>query len=249
VGEVSERSARLLIGTSGWHYDDWSGPFYPGEMGSEEWLRFYAGRFPAAEVNNTFYQLPEEQTLEAWREAVPPGFRFAVKASRYLTHMKKLKDPECPLIEFLSAVEPLGDRLGPILYQLPPNWSFDAERLASFLDILPDDRHHVMEFRDPSWQCGEAYELLRAHGAGLCIHDKSGSPSAKELTAGFTYLRFHGPRGEYTRRYPAQDLAGWAGAISSWLRRGIDVYAFFNNDHLAHAPLDAARLTAMLDGD
>ncbi|MFO7768007.1 MAG: DUF72 domain-containing protein [bacterium] len=246
VDGLGGSDGRVRIGTSGWHYEEWAGPFYPQELSPAEWLAYYARRFSAAEVNNTFYQLPEEETLRTWRSEVPGDFLFAVKASRYLTHMKKLKDPKDPLGEFLGAVVPLEENLGPILYQLPPNWSFDGERLASFLQVLPSRGRHVLEFRDPSWQCEEAYELLGEHGAALCIHDKSGEPAPKVLTAGFTYLRFHGPEGEYARAYEEQDLAGWAGAISSWREEGVEVFAFFNNDHQGHAPRDAARLAEML---
>jgi uncharacterized protein YecE (DUF72 family) len=239
-------SPKVYVGTSGWYYDHWLGAFYPEETQSEALLPFYASRFPTVEVNNTFYQLPEATTLEQWRQMTPSGFTFAVKASRYITHMKKLTDPQEPVAKFLSRMEILGDKLGPILFQLPPNWHANPKRLRTFLQALPGDHRYVCEFRDPSWFGEQVYELLREEGVAFCIHDLADQPSPKQITAEFVYVRFHGPQGAYRGSYSVQALAGWAGAISTWRRQGLDVYCYFNNDEAGYAPQDARELQRMV---
>jgi uncharacterized protein YecE (DUF72 family) len=208
-------------------------------------LPFYARHFSTVEVNNTYYQLPERETVTHWREQVPQEFTFVVKANRYITHMKKLKDPQEPLANMLSRVAMLGDKLGPILFQLPPHWHFNAGRLQSFLEQLPEDRRAVFEFRDPSWFNEQAYGLLRAHDAAFCMHDHGGRTTPKEITAGFIYIRFHG--GSEQGSYSTQTLAGWAGAISTW-RQDHDVYCYFNNDWEGYALDNARELCDMLAG-
>lgn len=238
-------SKEVYIGTSGWHYDHWFGPFYPEEMDADEMLPFYAEHLRTAEVNNTFYQLPDAETVKQWRQRAPEKFIFAVKASRYLTHMKKLKDPEEPLANFLERVTLLEDKLGPVLFQLPPRWRFNAQRLRNFLQQLPGDHRYAFEFRDPSWFDEEAYELLQEAGAAFCIHDMAGEPSPKEVTGDFVYIRLHGPQGAYEGSYDKQSLAGWAGAISTW-RQERDVYCYFNNDQAGYAVENAQQLQEML---
>jgi uncharacterized protein YecE (DUF72 family) len=166
---------RIHVGTSGWHYDHWQGPFYPDDLPPVDWLSYYADRFDTVEINNTFYQLPARATLERWRATGPDGFCFAVKASRYITHMKKLKDPQEPLSRLYSRIEALGDALGPVLFQLPPRWRFDLERLEAFLQALAPDLRHVFEFRDPSWFDERTYDLLAAHDAGFCVYHLAGT--------------------------------------------------------------------------
>jgi uncharacterized protein YecE (DUF72 family) len=208
-------------------------------------LARYSRDFATVEVNNSFYGLPSEETLEDWRETVPAHFRFSVKASRYITHMKKLKDFEEPLATFLERVELLGDRLGPVLFQLPPRWHFNPSRLKAFLAGLPDGRRFVLEFRDPDWYDRRALDMLAERGAALCLHDMAGSRAPREVTAGFVYIRLHGPQ-TYGGRYDRQTLAGWAGAVSAWMRKGCDVYCYFNNDQKGHAVQNARELKAML---
>ncbi|MDX1614802.1 MAG: DUF72 domain-containing protein [Candidatus Promineifilaceae bacterium] len=240
-------SATVRIGTSGWHYDHWEGAFYPNDMDHETRLPFYAKAFPTVEINNSFYQLPEFETLRKWQEATPAAFRFAVKASRYITHMKKLNEPEEPLVNFLSRMAEMGEKLGPILFQLPPNWHLDERRLAGFLAKLPEGQRYVLEFRHPSWFDAAVYEHLREHNVGFCIHDMAEHPSPKEVTADFVYIRFHGPaETAYQGSYETEALAGWAGAISTWQRQGRDVYCYFNNDQKGYAPRNAQALTEML---
>ncbi|MGC9529113.1 MAG: DUF72 domain-containing protein [Candidatus Bipolaricaulaceae bacterium] len=236
----------VYIGTSGWHYPHWRGPFYPDELADADMFSYYARRFRTVEVNNTFYQLPGEPTLRAWRRAAPPGFVFAVKASRFITHMKKLTDPSRTLPPFLARVGLLGPRLGPILFQLPPRWRCNPRRLAEFLAALPPEQRCAFEFRDPSWYRPETYRALAAHRAAFCIYHLAGHLSPKEVTADFAYIRLHGPGGAYQGQYDQATLAGWAGAISAWRRQGRDVYCYFDNDQRGYAPQDAARLSEMV---
>lgn len=239
-------SAEVHVGTSGWHYRHWLGTFYPEGTEDEALLPFYAEHFSTVEVNNTFYQLPEVATLRKWRQMTPDDFTFAVKASRYITHMKKLKDPQEPVSNFLSQVGTLGDKLGPILFQLPPNWHVNAERLRAFLQTLPEGHRYVFEFRDPSWFEEQVTDLLREEGVAFCIHDMRDQPSPKIVTAPFVYVRFHGPGVPYQGSYSRQALAGWAGAISAWRRQGREVFCYFNNDVAGYATQDAGELQAML---
>jgi uncharacterized protein YecE (DUF72 family) len=238
----------LCIGTSGWHYEHWRGPFYPSDLPSARWLEFYGERFEAVEINNSFYRLPEVQTLNAWGNAVPEGFVFAVKASRYITHMKKLRDAGDPARRFLARVETLGDRLGPVLFQLPPHWRANPDRLGEFLAELPGGHRYAFEFRDPTWFDPRVYEILAEAGAALCIFDLAGETSPKEVTANLVYVRLHGPGKAYQGRYDAQVLAGWAGALSTWRRQGCSVHCYFDNDQAGHAAEDALRLKEMLSG-
>jgi len=238
--------AELRIGTSGWHYDHWRGPFYPDDMASDAYLPFYAERFGTVEVNNAFYQLPDERTLIDWRNTVPGGFLFAVKASRYITHMKKLKDPAGPVDAFLGRIGVLGDRLGPVLFQLPPRWRVDVERLEAFLEALPAGVRAVFEFRDASWFDDRVYQALDRHGAAFCIYDLAGTESPHVVTGDFAYVRLHGSGAAYEGAYTEQALGGWAGACSAWLRSGKDVYVYFDNDAGGAAPNDALALMKML---
>jgi uncharacterized protein YecE (DUF72 family) len=236
------------IGTSGWHYDHWRGPFYPENLAQGEFLRFYQQRFQTVEINNSFYQLPTEKALIDWHDAVPPGFIFAVKGSRYITHMKKLQDPEQSLAPLMARLPLLADRLGPILFQLPPRWHFNAERLRRFLEALPRDYRYALEFRDPSWLNQEACRLLREHGAAFCIYEFAGRVSPREVTADFVYIRLHGPGGAYQGRYHRETLAAWAEDISAWAAQGQEVFGYFDNDEAGFAALNALELQKMLIG-
>ena len=238
---------RTHIGTSGWSYDHWEDAFYPAGLATGERLAFYARRFATVELNNSFYQLPAREDLEHWRDVVGDDFVFAVKASRYITHMKKLNEPRESLERFLGRVAALGRTLGPVLFQLPPRWHCNPDRLASFLRQLPGEHRYAFEFRDPSWHVGEIHAALREAGAAFCIYDLAGDLSPKEVTADFVYIRLHGPEGPYEGSYDARALSGWAGAISAWRDRGLDVYCYFDNDEAGHAPANAARLADMLD--
>jgi uncharacterized protein YecE (DUF72 family) len=240
------RPATCLIGCSGWQYKHWRGDFYPAALAQRRWLPYYAERFNTVEVNNTFYRLPEEGTFGGWRQRVPRGFVFAVKASRYLTHMKKLKDPDDPLELFFSRATKLGPTLGPVLYQLPPRWPVNLDRFQAFLEALPGNRRHAVEFREPSWYCEKVFALLQHHRVALCLHDMEGSASGKRAVGPFVYARFHGIQ-KYSGSYGDETLDDWAAWLSDRLRAGISVYAYFNNDSGGHAPRDAARLRAMIE--
>jgi uncharacterized protein YecE (DUF72 family) len=235
------------IGTSGWHYDHWRGPFYPNDLAKRDFLQFYLERFHTVEVNNSFYRLPKEETLIAWRDTVPKGFVFTVKASRYITHMKKLKNPEKTLTSLLQRVQVLEEKLGPILFQLPPKWHLNLERLNGFLAALPKDYQYAFEFRDPSWYRPEVYEALNGHQAAFCIHELAGHLSPKEVTADFVYIRLHGPGDAYQGQYEESALAGWAAAVSTWARQGKTIFCYFDNDEAGYAAQDAMRLQEMLE--
>ena len=234
----------VRIGCSGWQYKHWKGDFYPADLRTGEWFARYAATFDTVEINNSFYRLPEAHTFRSWRDRAPAGFVFAVKASRFLTHMKKLKDPEEPLQRFFENAAPLGATLGPVLYQLPPRWPLDLERLCHFLGTLPKRVRHVIEFREPSWYAQEALDLLEAHGVALCLHDMMGSASGRRRVGPFVYVRFHGVT-KYGGRYGDEELQPWAEWLEAEHASGRDVFAYFNNDIGGHAPRDAVRLREM----
>jgi uncharacterized protein YecE (DUF72 family) len=237
--------ARYFIGTSGWHYDDWRGVFYPDKLPKKDWLAFYAGRFPTVELNYSFYRLPTEAAFHAWHDNTPAGFTFAVKASRFITHVKRLKDIEGPLTNFMSRAALLKDKLGPVLYQLPSSFHRDDARLAGFLEKLPKGRH-VIEFRHAFWLADEVFDVLRRHNTGFCIFDMPKLNSPLLATADFAYVRFHGTGERYSGAYPDAALADWARNISK-LAKGLDaVYIYFNNDVSGHAVKNAATLHGLL---
>ncbi|WP_299436584.1 DUF72 domain-containing protein [uncultured Rhodospira sp.] len=238
--------ARVLIGTSGWHYDHWVGPFYPDGTRPADRLAHYAGRFPAAEVNTTFYSLPSADTLATWRALTPDGFVFACKASRYITHMKKLKDPQESLAPFLETVRALGDRVGPLLFQLPPKWRANPDRLDALLAAVPTAYRCAVEPRDESWFSDEIDAVLSRHNAAFAVYDIDGRTSPVKTTADFAYVRLHGPGKAYEGSYDDAALGAWADRIRAWRDGGPDVYVFFDNDQDGHAPRDAARLMEMV---
>lgn len=237
---------RIWVGTSGWLYDHWIGPVYERGLDSGARLASYARSLDSVEVNSTFYGLPSAAAVGGWRDATPKDFLFAVKASRFITHMKKLKDPAESIGRFFSAVEPLGDKLGPILFQLPPRWRANPERLEAFIAALPPGRRYSFEFRDESWHCGEILKLLARHGAAFCIFDLEGRQTRAEVTADFAYVRLHGPDGAYRGSYSEEALEGWASRIAEWRDSGLDCYCYFDNDEAGYAFANAVRLKEML---
>jgi len=239
-------SGRIHIGTSGWHYDHWKGPFYPDDLSPREMLSYYKGRFQTVEINNSFYQLPKKATLELWKKTVPDQFVFALKGSRYITHMKKLKDPSRGVPPLIDIARVLEDKLGPLLFQLPPRWHINLERLEAFLEFLPRDFRYVFEFRDPTWFSDDTYEVLAKWGAAFCIYHLAGFLSPKEVTADFVYVRLHGPEGAYQGQYDAKTLSGWAGAFSTWQAQGKEIFCYFDNDQAGYAVQDALKLQEML---
>jgi uncharacterized protein YecE (DUF72 family) len=236
----------IHIGTSGWSYEHWKGPFYSRRLRSRDMLGEYAKSFLTAEINSSFYRLPAAATLESWYEATPPGFIFAAKASRYITHMKKLNDPGTSTAPFFARIRALRDKLGPILFQLPPHWGFDESRLAAFLGALDQDLRYAFEFRDRSWLNDRTFELLAERNAALCIFDLEGFLSPTEITSDLVYIRLHGPSGAYRGSYDARTLARWADTFAAWSAQGRSIYCYFDNDEAAYAARNALRLQAML---
>lgn len=237
--------SELRIGCSGWVYKDWKGPFYPPEVKDKDRLEYYASRFDTAELNASFYRLPSEKMVEGWATRAPAGFLFAWKVSRFISHNKKLKDCADSVALVYGRMAPLGPKLGPALVQLPPQLRRNDQRLADFLKLLPKGRHAV-EFRHPSWYEPTVFQILADFDAALCISDHHHAPAPWELTASFAYVRGHGPGGRYAGRYPDAALADWAAQITAWRTQGRDVYAYFDNDVKAAAPLDALSLKSRL---
>jgi uncharacterized protein YecE (DUF72 family) len=242
------RAARIRIGCSGWQYRHWRGSFYPPELSQTRWFAHYALHFDTVEINNTFYRLPEAATFEKWSERAPLHFLYSVKASRFLTHMKKLKDPHDPLVRLFDRASHLGPHLGPVLYQLPPHWPVDLDRLRNFLQDLRSvwpDRIHAMEFRDPSWYDDRVLALLDRYQVTLCLHDMKGSATDRIAIGPFVYVRFHGVE-QYGGAYSDYQLDAWSEWLAARAASGVDVYAYFNNDIGGHAPRDALRLRQRL---
>jgi uncharacterized protein YecE (DUF72 family) len=231
-----------FIGTSGWHYKHWRGAFYPEDVRPAAMLDYYVRHFETVELNNTFYRLPTEKAVREWRESTPPGFTFAAKGSRYITHMKKLSDPAPALEKYFSRVDLLGGKLGPVVFQLPPFWECNYERLEQFLAALPGGGRYAFEFRNPTWHNDRVYALLERTGAAWCSWDLAGAQSPVLVTGRFAYVRLHGPGGAYQGSYSDDALAAWARRIDEWTGRGFDSYLYFDNDQAGFAVQDAQRL-------
>ncbi len=236
----------IRIGCSGWNYKHWREAFYPKGVPVKRWFEHYAATFDTVELNTSFYHLPKPETFTKWRDQAPEGFRYAVKASRFITHMKKLKDCEEPVETFLTRARNLGGTIGPILYQLPPRWAFDRQRLEEFIALLPADLTHVFEFREKSWLTEEVLALLDERGVSFCAHDMPGSATPRWAAGPIAYVRFHGAGGKYIGRYSDDALLSWTDWIVEQARGGRDVWCYFNNDIHAHAIHDALTLRSMV---
>ncbi|GIF67501.1 histidine kinase [Asanoa ishikariensis] len=231
----------ILVGTSGWQYRDWRGPFYPEKLPQRAWLEHYAERFATVEINNAFYRLPERDTFAAWRERTPGDFCVGVKMSRYLTHIKRLKDPAEPVKRFLDHADGLGDRLGPVLVQLPPNLKVDAGALDAVLARFPSGIRVAVEPRHESWWVDEVRAVLTTHAAALSWADRLGRPTTPLWrTTDWGYLRFHEGRATPRPRYGRSALRTWAGRLKDAFGADADAYVYFNNDHGGAAVTDAA---------
>ncbi len=242
----------IRIGTSGWHYRSWHGPFYPRDLEIKDFLSYYVQHFDTAEINNSFYRLPTEKAVAAWHDAVPDGFLFAWKASRFITHMKRLKDIEESIGLVFGRMSGLGGRFGPVLFQMPPTFKADAEtreRVARCLALIPEGRRCAFEFRHPSWYDETAFALLRDHNAALCISDHADAPAPWLATADFVYVRAHGTNGRYAGSYSEEALRNWADQIAGWQRKGRGVYVYFDNDIKSAAPGNAQALLGILGID
>ena len=242
--KVAQASVR--VGCSGWNYKHWREIFYPKGLPVSRWFAFYAEHFDTVEINNSFYMLPKAETFAKWRDQAPAGFCYAVKANRFLTQAKKLKECEEPIERMMAATLNLGDRLGPILYQLPPSLKINLERLEQFLQLVPKDVANVFEFRDKSWYVPETYELLDRYGASFCVHDMGGCASDRVAVGPVAYVRFHGGVGKYWGRYSDEVLLDWGDWMAEQARSGRPIWAYFNNDIHGHAIDDAQTLKAML---
>jgi len=240
---------RYYIGTSGWHYNHWQGRFYPETLSKAKWLEFYASHFTTVELNNSFYRLPSETSFTAWRESSPANFIFAVKVSRFITHIKRLKNTEEAVERFFSRAKILGEKLGPLLYQLPPNMHRNDDTLESFLATLPRGLKHVIEFRHQSWLEEKVFEILHKYNTGFCIFDMPSISCPVVATADFAYVRFHGSSAPYSSFYSDRELADWAKGLADLAANLKAVYIYFNNDAEAFAVRNARTIRGYLEKD
>jgi len=237
---------QIRVGTSGWHYNHWVGRFYPHDLPKSKWLEFYAEDFDTVEINNTFYQLPKEVSVRNWYKRAPEKFVFTVKANRFITHIKRLKDAGEALVSFAERMAIFMEKLGPVLYQLPPSMHKDLNLLKQFGRIVPKDTPPVFEFRHKSWFSKDTFRLLDKCGLGFCVHDMPGIESPRVITAEVIYVRFHGSTGQYEGNYTDNSLENWAGWITDHKREVKSIYAYFNNDLNAYAVYNAKTLRAQL---
>jgi uncharacterized protein YecE (DUF72 family) len=239
--------AELRIGTSGWSYKSWRGPFFPDDLPAKDHLAFYATRFNATELNAPFYRTPTPEAVRRWRDQTPDDFVFAWKASKFITHWKRLSGKSRNSITLMETrLRMLGRKAGPVLFQLPPHMRADRARLAAFVKLLRRKRPYVFECRHASWYQPDILDLLREHDIALCLSDHHDAPAPWEVTARHVYIRGHGPGGRYRGHYPDSTLQAWARDIRRWRRQRRDVYCFFDNDQKSAAPKDAARLRDLL---
>jgi uncharacterized protein YecE (DUF72 family) len=234
------------IGTSGWHYDHWREQFYPVKLPKAKWLEFYSGYFNTVELNNSFYRLPSEAAFSNWRDSTPGNFTFAVKVSRFITHIRRLRDTEEALEKFIVRAKILGEKLGPILYQLPPSMHRNDGLLESFLSTLPQGLKHVIEFRHQSWFEDGVYQILRKYNAGFCIFDMPSVSCPLVVTADFIYIRFHGSTGLYWSCYSDEELDTWVKRLVALAKDSKKVFAYFNNDAGGYAIKNALTLVNIL---
>jgi uncharacterized protein YecE (DUF72 family) len=238
--------SKIHVGCSGWVYKHWRGIFYPEGLPQKRWFERYAEEFDTVEINASFYRLPLASTFDAWREKAPPGFRYAVKVNRFITHMKKLLDCREEVERFIALARPLQGKLGPLLYQLPPSLHKNLERLETFLSWLPDDLEQVVEFRHRSWYDSDALALLDKFGVGFVCHDLRGLLSPRWASGRTAYVRFHGTSGRYHGRYSDEALLSWTDWLIEQAKSGRSCWCYFNNDIHGHAIEDARTLKAMV---
>jgi uncharacterized protein YecE (DUF72 family) len=237
----------IWIGTSGWTYDSWRGPFYPKDVAKKDWLKFYGTQFSTTEINGSFYRTPSLEAVKAWRAQTPKEFVFAWKASKFITHRKRLTEKcENSIALMETRLKVLGPKCGPVLFQLPPQFKANRERLASFIKMLPRKHQYAFEFRDASWYEEPILDVLRDHDVSLCLSDHHAAPAPWVVTAGHIYVRGHGPGGQYRDNYRDRTLQDWAKHIATWKRQRRTVQVYFDNDQKSAAPADAQRLLAFL---
>jgi uncharacterized protein YecE (DUF72 family) len=237
----------FFIGTSGWNYKHWIGKFYPEDLSVKEWFNYYKDRFSTVELNTSFYHLPKRNTFEKWRINSPDNFIYSVKASRYITHVKKMIEPEEPVKKFFESAEALKEKTGPILFQLPPGWKYNDGRFKEFLSVLPKNYKYTFEFRNETWWNDEVLSLLKDNNAAFCMFELAGVRTPQFLTADFAYIRLHGPGGKYQGSYNDDVLRSWANDFLSWDKTIKEVYCYFDNDDSAFAVYNAMRLKELLE--
>jgi len=241
------KQGNVFIGTSGWHYKHWIGTYYPADTADKDQFAYYQQHFTTVEINNSFYHLPSIKTFNHWRDAAPEGFVFSVKGSRFITHMKKLNVTKAELAKFFRRVARLKEKLGTILFQLPPGWKVNTERLAIFIARLPAGYRYVFEFRNETWYTDEVYQILKQHNCAFCIYELAGHITPIQVTADFVYIRLHGPTGQkYQGSYTPAVLRQWAKACRGWMKDGKDVYVYFDNDQAGYAAFNAGELQEIL---
>ncbi|WP_316847172.1 DUF72 domain-containing protein [Pedobacter psychrodurus] len=237
---------KIYIGTSGWKYRHWEGTFYPSDLKKKDQLKYFTAHFDTVELNNSFYRQPTLQNFKTWQEQAPANFTYAVKANRYFTHLKKLNVARKEIVEFLDACQGLEKKLGPVLFQLPPKWNINTERLERFLEMLPPVYHYTFEFRNPTWYHDEVFVLLKKYNCAFCIYDLAGHQSPILATANFVYIRLHGPGEKYQGTYSRSDLERWAKMCNNWLNEKKDVYLYFDNDQKGYAAFNAMKIKKMI---
>ena len=235
----------IYIGTSGWSYKHWRKTFYPAEIKVKDEFDYYQKFFDSVEINNTFYKLPKTETFEKWKNEVGPRFKFVIKASRFITHMKKLRDPGKSSALFFERVATMKRKIGAILFQLPPNLKANYSVLEEFLKQLPKGYRYVFEFRNPDWYQEPIFDLLKKFNCAFCIYELAGHLSPIAITADFVYIRLHGPGDKYQGSYSDADLTQWANRCRQWVKNK-DVFIYFDNDERGYAAFNAIRLKELL---
>jgi len=241
------REKSIYIGTSGWSYKHWRGNFYPENISEKEYLKYYCKHFGTVEINSSFYHLLSKESVKNWIETAPIDFLFAVKASRYITHMKKLKEPEKTTVNFFKSIKPFENKIGPILFQLPPIFGFNPQRLKNFVKVLPNDYRYAFEFRNKNWFNQETYNILLSHNIGFCIYNLGNYQSPKEITSDFVYIRLHGNYGLGSGKYSYEELEKISDDIKDFKSQNKDVYCYFNNDEAGYAVENAFTLRKKLE--
>jgi uncharacterized protein YecE (DUF72 family) len=240
--------SKAFVGTSGWTYDGWRGPFYPKDIPKKDWLAWYGTQFLTTEINGSFYRTPSLEAVRNWREQTPKNFLFAWKASKFITHWKRLSENSDSSIELMvTRLKALSPKAGVVLFQLPPQFQKNLDRLATFLTMLPRCYPYAFEFRHKSWYDDDILALLHAHDVSLCLSDHHDAPSPWQVTARHVYVRGHGPGGHYKDHYPDKTLRTWARDIRKWKRQRRTVFVYFDNDQKSAAPIDALRLRTLLE--
>ena len=238
---------RIYIGTSGWNYRHWKGNFYPQNISQKNWLQYYIKQgFNTVELNSSFYHLPKNSTYKKWYESVPEDFIYSIKASRYITHIKKLHEAGDSVEKFFEGAKELKEKLGPVLFQLPPGWKFDEERLINFTKILPVNHRYTFEFRNDTWWNEDIKKILSEKNIAFCIYELDGKITPKEITSDFIYVRLHGPNGKYQGDYNKKVLSDWAYLIKEWESRRKDVFFYFDNDENGYAVKNALELNKLI---